>query len=55
MALRKVGYLLSQTWLLIRQHRLYFLLPLLICLCVLSILVFHFGSAIIISFIYAGV
>jgi hypothetical protein len=53
--MRKVLYMLGQTWQLIREHKLYFLMPLLLCLCALAVLVFHLGPAIVISFIYAGV
>lgn len=40
---------------LVRKHKFYFLLPLLILLAVLSLLAFQIGPGIVISFIYAGI
>ncbi|HRK06363.1 MAG TPA: DUF5989 family protein [Pseudobdellovibrionaceae bacterium] len=46
--LREVGHL-------IREHKLYFMAPILISLILFAILFFKVGPGIIITFIYAGV
>jgi hypothetical protein len=53
--MKKIIYILKETGLLIREHKVYFLAPLLIMLALLALLVYQFGPAIIVSFIYAGV
>ena len=53
--MKKIKYLVKEMIYLIREHRLYFLSPILIFLCLIAILFFHFGPGIMISFIYAGV
>lgn len=53
--MRKIVYLLRETMFLIRQHKLYFLAPLLVLMVILAVLFFHLGPGIAIAFIYAGV
>lgn len=53
--LRKVKYLLGEMLYLVKKHKLYALLPLLITLALLGFLFYHAGPAVVISFIYAGV
>jgi len=52
--LRKVLYILKETFYLIKTHKLYFLCPLFIALAFLAALVYYIGPPVIISFIYAG-
>jgi hypothetical protein len=52
--MRKLLFIVRECRDLVRRHRLYFLLPILIVLAVLSFLVFQIGPALILSFIYAG-
>ncbi|MBM4390937.1 MAG: hypothetical protein FJ090_07420 [Deltaproteobacteria bacterium] len=40
---------------LIREHKLYFLAPLLLALVAVSALVYYVGPTVVITFIYAGV
>ena len=40
---------------LVAAHKLYFLAPVLICLVLLSLLVYYVGPTVVITFIYAGV
>ena len=40
---------------LILAHKLYFLAPVLVCLVLLSMLVYYVGPTVVITFIYAGV
>lgn len=47
--------MMKETLFLVREHKLYFLSPLLLLMCVLAILFFKMGPAIIMTFIYAGV
>lgn len=53
--MKKISYLIKETLFLVREHRLYFLAPILLLLAVLAILFFHLGPGIVIAFIYAGV
>ncbi len=53
--MRKIRYILRETWYLIRQHKLYFFAPMLIILGILAILVFYVGPSVIIAFMYAGI
>jgi len=53
--MRKILYILKETFYLIKVHKVYFLAPLFIVLAVLTILVFYIGPSVIISFIYAGI
>ena len=41
--------------LLLREHKLYFLAPLLLTLVCLSVLVYYVGPTVVLTFIYAGV
>ena len=40
---------------LVREHKLYFMAPVLITLVFLSMLVYYVGPTVVITFIYAGV
>lgn len=53
--MKKLKALLNETFYLIREHKLYFLSPILILLALLAVLFFHFGPGVILTFIYAGV
>lgn len=53
--MKKILYILKETFYLVRQHKVYFFAPLLIMLGILAILVFYIGPSVIISFIYAGI
>jgi hypothetical protein len=52
--MRKIQAMIKDAYYLVRQHKLYFLSPVLILLCALAILCFHFGPSIVVAFIYAG-
>lgn len=52
--LKKPFYILNGAFIMIKKHRLYFLLPICIMLTLIALLVYHVGPAIIVSFIYAG-
>jgi hypothetical protein len=51
----KIGYILKESFYMIRKHKIYFLAPILIILAILALIVFYIGPSVIISFIYAGV
>lgn len=51
----KIGYVLREAGYLIREHKYYFLAPILLILAVLAFLVYYIGPSIVVSFIYAGV
>lgn len=51
----KFTYILKEALYLVKRHKIYFLLPILITLAVLTFIVFYIGPSIIISFIYAGI
>lgn len=53
--MKKLKALLKETLYLIREHKLYFISPILVLLALLAILVFHFGAGVVLTFIYAGV
>jgi len=53
--MEKMLLIVRESFALVRRHKFYFLLPLLIMLAVLSILAFQIGPGIVISFIYAGI
>ena len=53
--MKKLILLLKESLLLVKKHKIYFLLPLLVCLALLALLAFHIGPGIVISFIYAGI
>ena len=52
--MNKVGYIIRETFILIKKHRLYFLTPTLVVLALLAVLVYYVGPSIITTFIYAG-
>ncbi len=57
-ALRKliiVKRMMHEMLLLLREHKLYFLAPLLLTLVGLSVLVYYVGPTVVLTFIYAGV
>ena len=47
-------YILRETLHLVKKHKFYFLLPILIALALLAFLAYQVGPAVAISFIYAG-
>ncbi|MBU1863450.1 MAG: hypothetical protein KKH94_07315 [Candidatus Omnitrophica bacterium] len=51
----KLFYILKEMLYLIQQHKLYFLLPLLLILAFLAFITYYLGPAAITLFIYAGV
>lgn len=53
--LKKFTFVLREMKTLIKQHKLYFLAPLVITLAFLAVVFVKLGSGIIITFIYAGV
>ncbi len=50
----KIGLLFREMKHLIREHKLYFMAPLLITLVLFAVLFFKIGPGIIMTFIYAG-
>jgi hypothetical protein len=50
----KIGLLFREMKYLIREHKLYFMAPLLITLVLFAVLFFKIGPGIIMTFIYAG-
>ena len=53
--MKKIKFIFQEMWNLIKQRKLLFLSPILLCLAVLAILVYQIGPAVIISFLYAGI
>lgn len=53
--LRLVAAMFREILLLVREHRAWFLAPLLLSMAALSLLVYYVGPTVIITFIYAGV
>jgi hypothetical protein len=53
--MRKLKHILKETLYLIREHKLYFISPLLIFLCILAITFFQLGQSILLAFIYSGI
>ena len=53
--MRKLGFIMREVAILIREHKLYFLAPLVILLSALAVLFFHFGPSTFLVFIYAGI
>jgi len=51
----KISYMFKEMFFLIKKHKLYFIMPILIVLVLLAILVYYIGPAAVISFIYAGI
>ena len=53
--LRFVFRMMREMFVLVREHRLWFLAPLLFLLACLSVLVYYVGPTAVLAFIYAGV
>jgi len=53
--MKKMMLIIRESVKLMREHKIYFFLPLLICLIVLVLLAFQIGPGIVIAFIYAGI
>lgn len=56
--MRKLVYvtrMMRNMLMLVREHKLYFMAPVLITLVCLSMLVYYVGPTVVITFIYAGV
>jgi len=53
--MRKIWYILRQMFSLIGKHKLAFMTPILVMLALLAFLVYYFGPAVVITFLYAGV
>lgn len=53
--MKKALFMFREFKVLIVQHKLYFMAPLLLLLCLIGVLFFKLGPGIIITFIYAGV
>jgi hypothetical protein len=47
-------YILRETLHLVKKHKYYFLLPILLALVILTILAYQVGPAVAVSFVYAG-
>ncbi len=52
--MKRLSYIFREMVAMIRRHRMYFLAPILLMLALLSFLVYHFGPAILTTFVYAG-
>lgn len=52
---KRVVYIIKEMLFMIRQHKLYFLAPVLFILAVLAILVYTMGPTAIVAFLYAGI
>jgi len=50
-----VKHMMSEMMGLVREHKLYFMAPLLFALVSLSVLVYYVGPTVVITFIYGGV
>lgn len=53
--MKKILYLLKETFFMIKKHKFYFIAPILIILALLAILVYYIGPSAIVTFIYAGI
>ncbi|MDD5629594.1 MAG: DUF5989 family protein [Elusimicrobia bacterium] len=53
--MNKLVLILKECFHLIRRHKLYFLMPLLITLALLGLLIYQLGPTVVISFVYAGI
>jgi hypothetical protein len=53
--MKKILYLLKETFYMLKKHRAYFLAPMLIILVLLAVIVFCIGPSAIVAFIYAGI
>lgn len=52
--MRRTFFLLREAWSLVRRHKLYVLLPILVALALLAFLAYHVVPMTALSFIYAG-
>ena len=50
----KIAYIIEEMWFMIKQHKVYFLAPVLLMLAMLAIFVYYMGPTAIVSFLYAG-
>ncbi|HOX22786.1 MAG TPA: DUF5989 family protein [Elusimicrobiales bacterium] len=53
--MKKIAYLMKEAFYLVKKHKMYFLLPILLVLAVLAVLAYHLGPGLATVFIYAGV
>lgn len=53
--MEKAMLIVKESFRLVRKHKFYFLLPLLLLLAAISILAYQIGPGIVVSFIYAGI
>ena len=53
--MKKIAYLFKETLYLVKKHKMYFLLPILLVLAILAVLAYQLGPGIVTVFIYAGV
>jgi hypothetical protein len=53
--MKKIVYLFKEAAYLIKEHRFYFIAPLLIMIVILALLAYYAGPTVILSFIYAGI
>lgn len=52
--MKKVTLLLQEALYLIKEHKLFFLAPIMFLFCLIAICFFYFGPTVMVSFIYAG-
>lgn len=50
----KIAYIIKEMWFLIKQHKVYFLAPVLLMLAMLAVFVYYLGPTAIVTFLYAG-
>lgn len=53
--MRKLLLILSETWVLIRRNKVWFLAPIFIGLALLAFLVYSLGPVAMVTFLYAGI
>lgn len=53
--MRKLFYILGETWRLLMRNKLWFLAPILVSLAFLAFIVFTLGPAAFVTFLYAGI
>jgi hypothetical protein len=53
--MKNLRYLFRELFALVKAHKLYVITPLVIVLALISLLIYQYGPAVIISFIYAGI
>lgn len=51
----KLFYILKEISYMVKKHKMYFLLPILILFAILAFLIYYIGPAVMYTFIYAGV